>query len=95
MGGFIKGYWTYEMMHDTEHVFTATARQVFLVLTHACNRKKQLRLSNTELLNYFGKTMSEHTLQRALALLEKQKHIKREIITEPGHQNERIITILK
>lgn len=95
MGGFIRGYWTYEMMHDTKRVFTSPARLVFLVLTHACDRKKQLRLSNDELLKYFGKTMSESTLQRALALLEAQKHIKREIITQPGHQNERIITILK
>lgn len=94
MGGFIKGYWTYEMMHDTKHEFTATSRQVFLVLTHACNLKKQVRLSNAELLKYFGHTITENTLQRALALLENKKHIMRTII-KSGRQNERIITILK
>ncbi|MBQ9539844.1 MAG: helix-turn-helix domain-containing protein [Alphaproteobacteria bacterium] len=93
MGEFITGFYTAELLQDPN--LTSTAQIVYVVLTTINNQYRHINISNDMLLQTFGHNMSEHTLQRALALLEKYGYIKREIITEPGHQNERIITILK
>lgn len=93
MGGFIKGFYTTELLQDPN--LTSTAQIIYVVLTTINDETGDINVSNDMLLQTFGHNLAVKTLQNALVLLEKNGYIKREIITQPGRQNERIITILK
>lgn len=92
MGGFITGRYTTELLQDKN--LTSTAQIVYVVLTTICDAGID-DVSNEHILQTFGHAMSIRALRNAMALLEKHGYIKREIITQSGRQNERIITILK
>ncbi|MBQ9539925.1 MAG: hypothetical protein IJU89_00675 [Alphaproteobacteria bacterium] len=92
MGGFITGQYTTELLQDKN--LTSTAQIVYVVLTTICDTGVN-NVSNEQILQTFGHSMGIRALHNALALLEQHGYIKREIITQSGHQNERAITILK
>lgn len=71
---------------------TSTARVVYGIVENLTHKTGVCFASNEYLLDALG-FCAECTLQRALALLERCGYIKREIITEPGKQNERKITL--
>lgn len=94
MGGFINTGCDLKLLQDKN--ITSTAKLVYLVLLGIdFNCTGEIIITNNGLLQIFGYSIDERTLQRALVMLDKHRYIKREIITEPGHQNERMITILK
>lgn len=73
---------------------TSTARTVYAIVENLTHKTGVCYASNAYLLTLMGDCYAECTLRRALALLERCGYINREILTEPGKQNERKIVVL-
>lgn len=88
-----KAYYTVTPSHLLEDIrLTSTARVVYGIVENLTHKTGVCFASNDYILGALG-FCGERTLQRALALLEECGYIKRDIIEENGHQNERKITL--